>query len=94
MKGDAFMKTVAALISLLAALVLVGCSPGQSGGGRGSGFRVSGYAAPLSDREFNDLTAEQQYQVISKLTATVFKGMYRWMSSSKCRRDWQIRNSR
>lgn len=70
------MKTVVALISLLASLVLVGCSPGQSGGGSGGGgFQVTGYAAPLSDSEYEDLSPEQQYQVINKLLGTIYKGM-------------------
>ena len=61
------MKTVVALISLLASLVLVGCSPGQSSSGSSSGgFEVTGYAAPLSDDEFEDLSPEQQYQVLKK----------------------------
>lgn len=70
------MKTVVALISLLASLVLMGCSPGQSGGGNGgSGFRVTGYAEPLTDSEYNALTPEQQYQVLNKLLGTVYKGL-------------------
>ena len=71
------MKTVVALTSLLASLVLVGCSPGQPGGSSGGsgGFEVTGYAAPLTDSEYNSLTAEQQYQVLNKLLGTIYKGM-------------------
>jgi hypothetical protein len=71
------MKTVVALISLLASLVLVGCSPGQDGGGSSSsgGFTVTGYAAPLSDSEYNSLSPEQQYAVLNKLLGTIYKGM-------------------
>ncbi|MDH3450983.1 MAG: hypothetical protein OEN20_01090, partial [Gammaproteobacteria bacterium] len=70
------MKTVVALLSLLASLVLIGCSPGQSSGGSSSGgFEVTGYAAPLSDSEYQALSPEQQYQVVNKLLGTLYKGM-------------------
>ena len=70
------MKTVVALISLLASLALVGCSPGQSGGGSGGGgFQVTGYAEPLTDSEYEDLSPEQQYAVLNKLLGTIYKGM-------------------
>ena len=70
------MKTVVALISLLASLVLVGCSPGQSGSrAGGGGFQVTGYARALTDDQYDDLTDEQQYQVLNKLLGTIYKGM-------------------
>ena len=64
-----------ALVSLLASLVLVGCDPGQSTSGGGGTANITGYAAPLSNSEFNSMPAEQQYQVVNKLLGTIYKGM-------------------
>ncbi len=69
------MKTVVALVSLLASLVLVGCSPGQTSGAGGGASGITGYAAPMTDSEYNNLTAEQQYQVINKILGTIYQGM-------------------
>ena len=68
------MKRIAMLVGV-ASLVLVGCDPGQPSGSQASGSQVSGFAAPLSNSEYNSLTAEQQYQVVNKLAATVYKGV-------------------
>ncbi len=64
-----------ALVPLLAALALSGCNPGQPSGGGSSASSVRGTAAPLSDSDFNAMSAEQQYQVVSKLLGTLYKGM-------------------
>ena len=50
----------------------MGCDPGAPGGS--TEFTAGGYARPLSQQEFNQLPAEQQYQVANKLMATIYKG--------------------
>jgi len=48
-------------LCLAAAFSLAACDPGQPEGS--SGFSASGYAAPLSQAEFNALSPQAQYQV-------------------------------
>lgn len=57
----------------LSFFAITACDPGQPGGS--SGFSVSGFARPLSQAEFNQLPADQQYMVANKLTGTFFKGV-------------------
>lgn len=61
------------LLCLVTAFGLAACDPGQPGSSEG--FSATGYAAPLSQAEFNSLPAEQQYQVASKLYGTFFRGI-------------------
>ncbi len=60
-------------LCLAAAFSLAACDPGQPEGS--SGFSASGYAAPLSQAEFNSLSPQAQYQVASKLYGTLFRGI-------------------
>ena len=60
-------------VLLTTAFSLLGCDPGQPEGS--SGFSASGFAAPLSQAEFNALPPEDQYQVASKLYGTLFRGI-------------------
>ncbi len=62
------------LIAAVAVISLVSCSPGQPGGGSDD-LQISGFAAPLSQSEFNSLSPEKQYQVASKLYGTFFRGI-------------------
>ncbi|NOQ90407.1 MAG: hypothetical protein GQ549_05630 [Gammaproteobacteria bacterium] len=61
------------VIILSIAAGLASCDPGQPKSN--SDLTISGFAAPLSQSEFNSLTAEQQYQVASKLYGTFFRGI-------------------
>ena len=54
-------------------IFIAACDPGQPE--PSSGFAASGYAAPLSQAEFNSLPPEEQYQVASKLYGTLFRGI-------------------
>ena len=67
------MHVLTRWILLLMAALLAACDPGQPGGA--AEFSAGGRAAALSQAEFNQLPAEQQYQVANKLLATFFKGM-------------------
>lgn len=58
---------------LAVALSLTACDPGQPAAS--GGFNASGFAAPLSQAEYNTLTPEEQYQVASKLYGTLFRGI-------------------
>ncbi|MCK5666337.1 MAG: hypothetical protein KAI17_22760, partial [Thiotrichaceae bacterium] len=58
---------------LLASVALVSCDPGQPSSS--SGVEITGFAAPLSQSEFNSLDAEEQYQVASKLYGTFYRGI-------------------
>jgi len=58
---------------LAVALSLTACDPGQPEAS--GGFNASGFAAPLSQAEYNTLTPEEQYQVASKLYGTLFRGI-------------------
>ncbi len=60
-------------LCLAAAFSLAACDPGQPESN--TGFSASGYAAPLSQAEFNSLSPEAQYQVASKLYGTLFRGI-------------------
>ncbi len=69
--------TKAAVISVLASFAftgLMGCDPGQPDGAS-QDLQISGFAAALSQSEFNSLPPEQQYQVASKLYGTFFRGI-------------------
>lgn len=61
--------TFTVLISLLTS----SCDPGQPSGS--TDFVVSGYAASLSQSEFNQLPPEQQYEVANKLLGTMLRGV-------------------
>lgn len=67
------IKPAYRLLCLAAAFSLAACDPGQPEAY--TGFNVSGFAAPLSQAEFNSLPPEEQYQVASKLYGTVFRGI-------------------
>jgi hypothetical protein len=58
-------------ISILA--LITACDPGQPGGS--VDFQASGYAASLSQNEFNSLPPEEQYQVANKLMGAMFRGI-------------------
>jgi len=60
------IKPAFKLLCLVAALALAACDPGQPGGGD-SDNEVSGTAEALSQSEFNDLSAEDQYAVDREL---------------------------
>ncbi len=68
------VKTLSIKVVLLTtAFSLLGCDPGQPESS--SGFNATGFAAPLSQAEFNALPPEDQYQVASKLYGTLFRGI-------------------
>ena len=71
---DRSIKQGAKLVIVAAAFGLMACDPGLPEGG-GSDLSISGAAAPLSQAEFNSLSAEKQYQVASKLYGTLFRGI-------------------
>ncbi len=62
------------IFPLLAAFILLGCDPGVPGQGS-AGVQGSGFAAALTQQEFNALTPEQQYAVANKLYGTMFRGL-------------------
>ncbi len=66
-------KQLSKLALITAAIGLMACDPGQPD--INSGSHVTGFAAPLSQAEFNSLPAEAQYQVASKLYGTLFRGI-------------------
>ena len=70
---DLITKPVFKVFYLVIALSLLGCDPETPSGE--TGFVVGGAAAPLSQAEYNSLPAEQQYQVTSKLLATLYRGV-------------------
>jgi len=70
---DHAFKLVIAPFFLTAIFSLMGCDPGQPEGS--SGFNATGFAAPLSQAEFNTLTPEEQYQVASKIYGTLYRGI-------------------
>ena len=72
-KFDHAIKPIVKLLCLATAIGLAGCDPGTPEAN--SGFNVSGFAAPLSQTEFNSLPPEQQYQVASKLYGTLLRGI-------------------
>ncbi len=68
------VKTLSIKVALLTtAFGLLGCDPGLPEGS--SGFNATGFAAPLSQAEFNALPPEEQYQVASKLYGTMYRGI-------------------
>jgi hypothetical protein len=68
------IKCVSKLVAAVVILGLVGCDPGQPEGASDN-LQISGFAAPLSQSEFNSLSPEKQYQVASKLYGTFFRGI-------------------
>lgn len=70
---ESTIKRTTRLVSLMVALSLMACDPGTPSGE--TGIVVGGAAAPLSQEEYNNLSAEQQYQVASKLLGTIFRGV-------------------
>ncbi len=62
------LTCICATITLLSA-----CNPGTPQGS--IEFNAGGYASSLSDTELNNLPEEQQYQVVNKLMATLFRGI-------------------
>ena len=70
---DHAIKPIVKLLCLATAIGLAGCDPGTPEAN--SGFNASGFAAPLSQAEYNTLTPEEQYQVASKLYGTLFRGI-------------------
>lgn len=70
---DHAIKPIVKLLCLATAIGLAGCDPGTPDAN--SGFNASGFAAPLSQAEFNSLPPEQQYQVANKLYGTLFRGI-------------------
>ena len=67
------VKPAVKLLCLATLLGVAACDPGQPESS--AGFSASGYAAPLSQAEFNSLPPEQQYQVASKLYGTLLRGI-------------------
>ena len=70
---DHAKKLTIKLVCLLTTFSIMGCDPGQPEAD--SGYSASGYAAPLSQAEFNALPPEDQYHVASKLYGTLFRGI-------------------
>jgi hypothetical protein len=70
---DLALKESVKLFCLAAAFSLAACDPGQPA--VEADYSVSGYAAPLSQAEYNSLTPEQQYQVANKIYGTFFRGI-------------------
>ena len=70
---DHSIKQLTKLAIATAVISLMACDPGQPE--INSDSNVTGFAAPLSQAEFNSLTAETQYQVASKLYGTLFRGI-------------------
>lgn len=60
-------------IPILLSIALIACDPGQPGGD--TSYSAGGYAAALTDGEFNALEPEQQYMVANKLLGTMFRGV-------------------
>ena len=67
------VKPTVQLLCLATLFGLAACDPGLPESS--SCFSASGYAAPLSQAEFNSLPPEEQYQVASKLYGTLFRGI-------------------
>ena len=70
------MKTLNYVIKLacvVTTISLVGCDPGQPEASSDSS--VTGFAAPLTQAEFNALPPEDQYHVANKLYGTLFRGI-------------------
>lgn len=67
------IKQLMKLATVITAISLMACDPGQPD--VNSNANVTGFAAPLSQTEFNSLPAEKQYQVASKLYGTFFRGI-------------------
>ncbi len=63
------------LLFLLMVAVLAGCDVELPSEGARDGFRVSGFAAPLSDEEFAALAPERQYEVADKLLGSMYRGV-------------------
>lgn len=70
---DYSIKQFAKLSVLSAAFFLMACDPGQPK--EDDSLKITGFAKALSQKEFNALPAEQQYQVASKLYGTLFRGI-------------------
>ena len=64
--------TIAATMAV--AIGLMGCDPGTPSA-PGDDLKINGFAEALTQKEFNALTPEQQYQVASKLYGTLFRGI-------------------
>lgn len=81
------------VVCLCATVSLIGCDPGTPSGQ--TDFSAGGAAAPLSQAEFNSLSAEQQYQVASKLYGTLFRGISadEFFDLSAGMENLQLRNS-
>ena len=59
------------------ALILNACDPGLPGDGAagGSDLDVKGFAAPLTNSEFDSFSTVQKYQIANKLLSTLYKGV-------------------
>jgi len=62
------------IIVLITTFALAGCDPGEPQGSSDD-LQINGYAAALTQNEFNELTPEEQYQVANKLYGTLFRGV-------------------
>ncbi len=70
---DHSLKHLTKLVIVTAAISLTACDPGPPD--NISSAHITGFAAPLSQTEFNALSPEAQYQVASKLYGTFFRGI-------------------
>lgn len=87
------MNPTIKIFCLLATFSLIACDPGSPSGQ--TDFSAGGAAAALSQAEFNNLPAEQQYQVASKLYGTLFRGISadEFFDLSAGMENLQLRNS-
>jgi hypothetical protein len=82
-------------ISILLSILLIPACNSDLPSDGGDDFTPIGYAEPLSESEFEELSAEQQYQVASKLLGTMYKGLpvEDFLSISSSLRDPDLRVS-
>ncbi|HBR98510.1 MAG TPA: hypothetical protein DD979_14205 [Gammaproteobacteria bacterium] len=70
------MKTKLLIVSCIS-LAISACNPGQpiDSAATGSDFAVKGFAAPMSESEFDALAPGEQYRIANKLMSTLYKGV-------------------
>jgi len=68
------IKRFTIVTTMVTAIGLAGCDPGQPKSSS-EDLEISGFAKALTQKEFNALTPEQQYQVANKLYGTFFRGI-------------------
>ncbi len=63
------------IFSIFTSCLLLGCDPGVPGSSSSADIHPTGFAAELSQAEFNSLPPEKQYAVANKLYGTMFRGL-------------------